>query len=79
MRRVSMGEARRRLGELVDAVSQGESVTITRGGRDVARLTSIRPEEGCRLPSLAAFRESIKADGEPLSETVVRLRRQQRF
>ena len=76
---MSIREARKRLSELVAAAERGESVTITRRGRKVARLGPVAPEGGRRLPDLSEFRASIQVRGKPLSETVVALREQERF
>jgi len=76
---VSIGEARRRLSELVAAAERGETVTITRRGREVARLGPVLRQAGRRLPDLSDFRASIQVEGKPLSETVVALREQERF
>jgi prevent-host-death family protein len=35
--------ARNKLGQLLDMVEQGEEVTITRHGKEVARLLPVRP------------------------------------
>ena len=77
MKTVGVREARRRLGELVDAAERGESVIITRRGRQVARLGPVAPEGGRRLPDLSEFRARIRVQGKPLSETVAELRREE--
>ncbi len=79
MATVSIREARKRLSELVAAAERGESVTITRRGRKVARLGPVAPEGGRRLPDLSEFRASIRVRGKPLSETVIALRDEERF
>ena len=38
-------EAKTKLAELLDKVEAGESVTITRRGREVARLVAVRTED----------------------------------
>ncbi len=76
---VSIREARKHLSELVDAALRGESVTITRRGKKVARLGPVGPKGGRRLPDLTEFRASIQVKGKPLSETVVALRDEERF
>jgi prevent-host-death family protein len=43
MRLVGAFEAKNKLGQLLDLVEQGEEVTITRHGREVARLVPIHP------------------------------------
>ena len=51
-------EAKTKLAELLDKVEAGESVTITRRGREVARLVGIRTDdEQARLKALV---EEIK-------------------
>ena len=51
-------EAKTKLAELLDKVEAGESVTITRRGREVARLVGIRTEdEQARIKALV---EEIK-------------------
>jgi prevent-host-death family protein len=46
-------EAKTKLAELLDRVEAGEIVTITRRGREVARLVAIQsPEEQARLQAL---------------------------
>ena len=79
MATVGIREARKRLSELVAAAERGESVTITRRGRKVARLGPVAPEGGRRLPDLSEFRASIRVRGKPLSETVIALRDEERF
>jgi prevent-host-death family protein len=52
MREVGASEAKNRFGQLLDLVEQGEEVTITRHGKEVARL----------VPSRAGFnREAARA------------------
>jgi len=43
MRLVGAFEAKNKLGHLLDLVEQGEEVTITRHGKEVARLVPARP------------------------------------
>ncbi len=79
MDQMTLREARRRLSEILDDVERGKSVVITRHGRPVARVSPVEPDEGKQLPDLTEFRKSIRVKGEPLSKTVVRLRRQERY
>jgi prevent-host-death family protein len=43
MREVGAFEAKNKLGQLLDLVEHGEEVTITRHGKEVARLIPARP------------------------------------
>ena len=78
MKTVSVAEARRRLKALLDEVSSGHQVSLVRRGREVARLVPPR-RRGRRLPALGSFRASIHVTGEPVSEAVVRARRDARY
>jgi prevent-host-death family protein len=78
MASVSVREARENFRSLLDRVSAGEEISLLRRGKEVARLS---PPKGARrkLPSLDAFRRSIRVKGRPLSEEVVRGRREERY
>ncbi len=43
MREFGAFEAKNKLGQLLDLVEQGEEITITRHGKEVARLVPARP------------------------------------
>jgi prevent-host-death family protein len=43
MREIGAFEAKNKLGQLLDLVEQGEEITITRHGKEVARLVPIQP------------------------------------
>ena len=75
---VSVAEARRRLKTLLDEVSSGHEVSVVRRGREVARLVPPKRRRQ-RLPALGAFRASIRVIGEPVSEAVIRARREGRY
>ena len=81
--KISAKEARKRFSEILNLVSVGEEIFITRRGKVEAKL--IRHEEKDqiknrkRFPDLTAFRQSIVIKGEPLSETVIRSRKEERF
>ena len=76
---VTLKEARRRLGQLVDAAARGEEVLITRRGRKAARLTPATEGPRPSLPDMAAFRASITVEGAPLSEAVIAEREGARY
>ena len=79
MNTVSMKEARERLSELVRAAERGEAVTITRRGKEVARLVPAAQKPLMPLPDLSAFRASIEVKGKPLSQTVIDMRSGERY
>lgn len=55
MREVGAFEAKNKLGQLLDLVERGEEVTITRHGKEVARLIPARPSRS-REQARAALR-----------------------
>jgi prevent-host-death family protein len=79
MKQVSIKEARKRLSELVDAATRGESFVITRRGRAVAKIAPNTPQKAVRMPDLSEFRKSIKVSGKPLSQVVIDERRRARY
>lgn len=79
MNPVSLKEARKRLGELVDAAEHGESVVITRRGRQVVRLVPAQSKKREKAPDLSDFRASIKIKGKSLSQTVIDMRAKERY
>ncbi len=79
MTTINLKEARKRLGELVEAAEHGETVVLTRRGRTVARLVPPERKRLKKLPDLSAFRASIQVKGKPLSEIVIESRRRARY
>lgn len=74
MRTVSIGEVRKHLAELLDEVGSGETIAITRRGREVAHLV---PADHAfpALPSRAKERRAMKKDDSvPGPSSVVRMR-----
>jgi prevent-host-death family protein len=78
MTEVSVKDARDNFRAWLDRAEAGEEIVITRRGKEVARLVPPRREPK-RFPDLTEFRKSIELRGEPLSETVMRLRRESRY
>jgi len=76
---VNLKEARRRIGDLVGAAERGESVTITRRGKTVARIVPSKEKVVTGMPDLAKFRSSIAVKGKPLSRIVIEERRESRY
>lgn len=78
MAQVTIREARSNLRTLIERAEAGEEIVICRRGKQVARLMP-PAREPSRFPDLTAFRASIAVTGEPMSETVVRERRDSRY
>ena len=79
MNAISIKEARRQLSALVDAAEHGQSVVITRRGKNVACLGPVERKPLKGLPDLAEFRASIKIKGKSLSQTVIDARKEARY
>ena len=76
--KVNTRDARKRLSELLDRVEAGEEITITRHGNAVARMIRAR-EPNKTLPGLGSLRRSLRLEGEPVSETVRKMREEHRY
>ena len=76
---INLKEARKRLGDLVNAAERGESTVITRRGRKVARIVPLgrKPRRG--LPDLTEFRASHKWRWKQLSRVVIDSRKKARY
>jgi len=62
MKTVSVREARQHIGSLLDAVTAGEKVIITRRGQPIAKLTVIEAEDTkIYFPDRTQFRKQISA------------------
>jgi prevent-host-death family protein len=75
---ISTKKARGDLSSLLKRVEKGEEVIISRRGKQVARIIPVHTGTK-HLPSLKKFRDGIRLRGEPLSQTVVRARTEERY
>ena len=76
---ISVKEARAKFSSLLNQVKEGDEVIIRRRGKEIARLVPPAGSESKRLPSLRSFRSSLRVKGEPLSTTVRRGRKEERY
>jgi prevent-host-death family protein len=77
MNDISLADAKAHLSELVDQAARGETVTITRRGKPVARLVPIEHE---RAPvDVVALRKLVGAMPETQGDTVRELRDEARY
>jgi prevent-host-death family protein len=75
---INVKEARAKFSSLLNQVKDGDEVIIRRRGKEVARL--LPPSgQGKRLPRLSDFRRSIRLKDEPLSETIRKGRKEERY
>ena len=73
MKQVGVYEAKTQLPRLLDEVEQGETITITRYGRPIARLVSIsRPRRGLdeTIAAMREFRKGNRLDGLTIRELI---------
>ncbi len=78
MDKINVKEARGNLSTILDRVEQGEEIIITRRGKQVARMTRV-DDVPAPLTSLEELRSQIGMTGEPLSQTVVTQRDEERY
>ena len=78
MRQVGVYDAKTQLPRLLDDVERGETVTITRHGKPVARLVPVRGPRraaGDAIEALLAFRDAHTLDGLSVRELIEEGRR----
>jgi len=75
---VSVKQARSNISTLLNRIQEGEEIYILRRGKKIARLVPV-DKVSRRLPDLSEFRNSIQIQGEPLSQTVIKEREQERY
>lgn len=78
MQEINIKEARSRFTAIVESAAMGEDIIITRRGKPIALLTRIN-DNPMPLDSLKEFRTKIDVKGIPLSDTVIRLREEERY
>jgi prevent-host-death family protein len=73
VKQIGVYEAKTQLPRLLAAVERGESVTITRHGRPVARLVPVgrqRRTAGEAIDAIREFRTGNRLDGLPIRELI---------
>jgi prevent-host-death family protein len=78
MKQIGVYQARTQLPRLLDEVERGETITITRHGRPVARLVPVSAPRCSVDEAIAAireFRKSNRLDGLTISELIEEGRR----
>lgn len=73
MKQIGVYDAKTQLPRLLDEVERGESVTITRHGRPVARLVPVggrRRSAGEAIDALREFRKNNRLDGLTIRELI---------
>ncbi|MEM8722250.1 MAG: type II toxin-antitoxin system prevent-host-death family antitoxin [Cyanobacteria bacterium P01_G01_bin.39] len=78
MHKVSVEEAARNLKALLNWVAAGEEVILVDRDKPVARLVPSSTKEDL-LADMKHFRESLAVTGEPLSQTIIKSRQEERY
>ncbi|MFB2918341.1 type II toxin-antitoxin system Phd/YefM family antitoxin [Aerosakkonema funiforme] len=78
MSKITVEEASQNLQAILEQVAKGEEVILVQEGKPVARIVPPLSNEQ-RLAELKKFRDSIQVKGEPMSQTVIRLRQEERY
>jgi prevent-host-death family protein len=79
MTTVTVRDARSRFAAILDQVSRGQTISITRRGKEVARLVPATPPKQ-PTPDWAARRAALIAQGVPVTEnTVCEMREEERW
>ena len=78
MSKVSVEEACRNLKFLLKKVAQGEEIILLEQNRIVARLVPPLKKEEV-INQSRKLRESLAMNNEPLSQTVIKLRQEERY
>jgi prevent-host-death family protein len=80
MNSVSLAEAKAHLSALIDRVEAGETVTITRRGKEVARLSPpVRPRERFDPDELRALTDTMPLRNTDAGEFMRRVRDEERY
>jgi antitoxin (DNA-binding transcriptional repressor) of toxin-antitoxin stability system len=78
MSKVTVEEAARNLKTLLERVAGGEEIILVEQDKQVARL--VPPSTKAELlANMKKFRDSLSVTGEPLSQTVIKTRHEERF
>jgi len=73
MKQVGVYEAKTKLARLLDEVEQGETITITRHGRPIARLVPVCGRQrsvGEAIVAIREFRKGHRLDGLTVRELI---------
>ena len=80
METVNLADAKARLSELVERAASGETVQITRRGKPVAQITSIKtPRKPIDFAALRALTDSMPMQKESAGEFVRKMRDSERY
>ena len=78
MHTITARDARKSLSSLLTEAEQGQVISITRRGSEVARLIPPGTDK-ISFPDITEFRSLIKVKGKPTSEVLVDMRNEERY
>jgi len=78
MQTISARQARERFSELLNAAARGETVAISRHGKEVARIVPPGRKQRRKPPSMEEFRATIALKGKPMSDEISAMRDEER-
>jgi antitoxin (DNA-binding transcriptional repressor) of toxin-antitoxin stability system len=76
---IDVKDVQAKIAEMLEAVEQGQTLSITRDGKAFALLEPAPRREHQAMPSLAEFRASLKVNEEYAGNSVVEMREQERY
>jgi prevent-host-death family protein len=80
METVNLADAKARLSELVERAAEGETVRITRRGKPIAQITSIKPaRKRIDMASVRALTKSMPLQKEPARDFIRKMRDRERY
>ncbi|MEX0721735.1 MAG: type II toxin-antitoxin system prevent-host-death family antitoxin [Balneolaceae bacterium] len=79
MKKVPINEVREHLAKYLTKAEHGEEIIITKHNKPIAKLVNYTEAKKPKFPDMTEFRKQFKVKGKPLSETVIEMRREDRF
>ncbi len=80
MKFITSRQARSEWGDVLNQVEHGVIITITRHGKQMARIVPCEPQSQRNVfPDMSKFRSTIKVKGESTSKVISQMRHEERF
>jgi prevent-host-death family protein len=81
MIKVPVNKVREQLAKYLTEAERGEEVIITKHNKPIAKLVNYEEpqNEKKKFPDMTEFRKQFKIKGKPLSQTVIDMRREDRY
>ncbi|HET8864597.1 MAG TPA: type II toxin-antitoxin system prevent-host-death family antitoxin [Gracilimonas sp.] len=79
MKKVPVNKVREQLAKYLTEAERGEEVIITKHNKPIAKLVNYEKPKKAKFPDMTEFRKQFKVKGKPLSQTVIDMRREDRY